>query len=108
MFLGSGKDLKVEKVIEGVTRSLLSTGERIQVFLLEMKGDTAVPEHFHPNEQAGYVVRGKFEVIIGEETGVLLGGDYFWIPGNVTHSGFVHEDTVVLDIYSPPRDDIPV
>jgi len=30
-----------------------------------------VPEHAHPNEQAGYIIQGKFEVNIGGEKGVL-------------------------------------
>lgn len=103
MFFGNEKDRPREIVIEGVTRGLLSTGEKLQVFQLEMKGGTVVPEHFHPNEQAGYIVRGKFEVVIGDERGMLERGSYFQIPSNVPHSGFVHEDTVLLDIYSPPR-----
>jgi len=103
MYLGNEKDRPSEKIVEGAMRKLLSTGEKIQVFQVEMKGGTPVPEHAHPNEQAGYVIQGKFEVNIGGEKGVLEKGHYFRIPGNVPHSGFVHEDTVLLDIYSPPR-----
>lgn len=103
MFFGNEKDHSREPVIENVTRALLCTGEKIQVFQLEMKGGTVVPEHFHPNEQAGYVAQGRFEVNIGGEAGMLVAGSYFRIPGNVPHSGFVHEDTVLIDIYSPPR-----
>jgi quercetin dioxygenase-like cupin family protein len=103
MFFGNEKERQREAVIEGVTRGLLCTGERIQVFQLEMKGGKVVPEHFHPNEQAGYIVKGKFEAVIGDEKGMLEEGSYFRIPANVPHSGFVHEDTILLDIYSPPR-----
>jgi quercetin dioxygenase-like cupin family protein len=103
MFFGHEKEHPRQPVIENVTRALLCTGEKIQVYQLEMKGGTVVPEHFHPNEQAGYIVRGKFEVAIGGEKGMLVAGSYFRIPGNVPHSGFLHEDTVLIDIYSPPR-----
>lgn len=103
MFFGNEKDSSREPVIENVTRAMLCTGDKIQVFHLEMKGGTVVPEHYHPNEQAGYVVKGKFEAVIGDERGMLNAGSYFRIPGNVPHSGFVHEDTVLIDIYSPPR-----
>jgi quercetin dioxygenase-like cupin family protein len=103
MFFGNEKDKAREIVIEGVTRGLLSTGEKIQVFQLEMKGGTAVPEHFHSSEQAGYIFQGKFEAVIGDERGMLEKGSYFKIPSNVPHSGFVHEDTILIDIYSPPR-----
>jgi len=103
MFFGHERDRTREKIIEGATRKLLSTGEKIQVFQIEMKGGTPVPEHAHPNEQAGYVIQGKFEVNVGGEKGILEKGNYFRIPGNVPHSGFVHEDTILIDIYSPPR-----
>jgi quercetin dioxygenase-like cupin family protein len=104
MLIGQSALQSTETVADGVTRRQLSTGERIQVFELEMKGGTPVPEHSHSNEQAGYVVRGRFEVDIGGEQAVLEAGHFFRIPANVPHSGFVHEDTLLIDIYSPPRD----
>ncbi len=103
MLIGHEKDKPIEKIVDGAFRKLLSTGERIQVFQIEMKGGTQVPEHAHPNEQAGYIIQGKFEANIGGENGILEKGNYFRIPSNVRHSGFVHEDTILIDIYSPPR-----
>jgi|MudIll2142460700_1097286.scaffolds.fasta_scaffold1996325_1 quercetin dioxygenase-like cupin family protein len=103
MFLGKLGDGKEEKIIEGVTRRLLTTGEKIQVFMLEMKGGTPVPEHSHPHEQAGYIIQGVFEVNIGGQKGILKKDGCFRIPSNTPHSGYVHEDTFLLDVYSPPR-----
>jgi quercetin dioxygenase-like cupin family protein len=105
MYFSSEKDRSSEKVggVEGASRKYLSKGEKIQVVQLEMKAGTKIPEHAHPEEQAGYILRGKFEVDIGGEQGVLLEGYFFWIPKNVPHSGFIYEDTVLIDIYSPPR-----
>jgi len=103
MLFGHEKERIEETIIEGVTKKVLSTGERIQVVRLEMKGGTAVPEHAHSNEQAGYIIQGEFEVNIGGEKGTLKSGHYFRIPGNTPHSGFVRQDTILIDIYSPPR-----
>ena len=103
MFFGHEKDKASEKIIDGVSRKLLSTGEMIQAFQLKMKGGTPVPEHAHSNEQAGYMIKGRFQVNIGGEEGMLEKGHYFRIPSNTLHSGFVHEDTILIDIYSPPR-----
>jgi quercetin dioxygenase-like cupin family protein len=91
------------KGIEGVFRKFISKGNHIQVVHFEVKGGTHVPEEAHPEEQAGYVIKGKFEVNIGGVKGILEQGHYYWIPSNMPHSGFVHEDTVFIDIYSPPR-----
>jgi len=92
-----------DKIIEGGMKKLISTGEKIQVFQVEFKGGTTIPEHAHQEEQAGYIVKGKFEVNIGGKKGILIPGCYYWIPGNIPHSGFIHEDTIFMDIYSPPR-----
>jgi len=100
----SGEEVKIgEKIIEGTLRKIISTGERIQLFQVGIKGGTEFPEHSHPNEQAGYIIQGKFEVNIGGEKGILEKGHYFWIPKDVPHSGFVQEDTIMVEIYSPPR-----
>ena len=62
-----------------------------------------VKPHAHPNEQAGYIIEGEFEVDIGGAKGILKRGHYFRIPGNTPHSGLVHKDTILIDIYSPPK-----
>ena len=92
-----------EKILEGASRKPISKGERIQVVQVEFKAGTPIPEHSHSEEQAGCIIKGRFEVNIGGQKGILEPGHYYWIPGNVPHSGFVHEDTILLDIYSPPR-----
>jgi quercetin dioxygenase-like cupin family protein len=91
------------KVVQGAKKKHISTGERIQLVQVEFAAGLTIPEHSHAEEQAGYIVKGKFEVNIGGQKGILKSGHYYWIPGNVVHSGYVHEDTVLLDIYSPPR-----
>jgi quercetin dioxygenase-like cupin family protein len=103
MLFGDGKENPVEQVAQGVTRRLLSKGEKIQVFLLEMKGGITIPSHAHINEQASYVVKGRFETTVGAEKGIVSEGFAVRIPSNVPHSGFVFEDTILIDIYSPPR-----
>lgn len=103
MLFGDMRNSPVEQVAEGVTRRLLSKGEQIQVFLLEMRGGITVPPHAHVNEQASYVVKGRFETTVGEEKCMLIEGCSVRIPSNVVHSGFVFEDTTLIDIYSPPR-----
>jgi quercetin dioxygenase-like cupin family protein len=32
-------------------------------------------------------------------------GDVLYIPANIPHSAAILEDTVTLDIFSPPRED---
>ena len=103
MPFGDARGKPVEKVAEGVTRIYLTTGERIQVCLLELKAGTTIPEHAHFDEQASYMLKGKMETNIAGEKGIVSEGFWSAIPSYGPHSGFVLEDTVLLDIYSPPR-----
>lgn len=109
MYFGDEKDKAAEevrvgeKVVKGVIRKFLYSGERIQMVQLEAKAGTEFPEHAHFSEQAGYIIKGKFEVNIGGQRGILEKGHYFFIPANVLHSGIVHKDAILIDIYSPPR-----
>lgn len=103
MPFGNVKDSPVEEIAEGVTRRQLSKGERIEVFLLEMKGGRPIPEHAHVNEQASYVVKGRFETTVGGEKAMMTEGCSVQIPSNTPHSGYIYEDTILIDIYSPPR-----
>ena len=42
--------------------------------------------------------------VAGEET-VIGAGDAYCIPGGVEHGVAVHEDSVTLDAFTPPRED---
>jgi quercetin dioxygenase-like cupin family protein len=51
------------------------------------------------------VVSGSFKVTIGDETKVLNGGDAFYIPPNVMHGAICLEDGILIDVFSPIRED---
>ncbi len=42
---------------------------------------------------------------IGNDVRILTAGDSFAVPGGIPHSARVLEDTVSIDVFSPPRDD---
>ncbi|MCL5961851.1 MAG: cupin domain-containing protein [Chloroflexi bacterium] len=96
-------DTPAVEMVKGVRRKLLGAGERLMLIQFEIKKGTPVPEHRHESEQSGYVLEGRFEVVIGGERQMLGPGHSYFIPSNVPHSGFVHEDVKFLDAYSPPR-----
>ncbi|MCL5961537.1 MAG: cupin domain-containing protein [Chloroflexi bacterium] len=103
MYVRHEADVPSIEMVSGVHRKLLGSRGRLMLVQFEIQKGTAVPEHQHESEQAGYVLEGRFEVIIGGERRILGPGHSYLIPSNVTHSGFVHEDAKFLDIYSPPR-----
>ena len=72
-------------------------------FVLE-RGAT-LPDHAHPHEQTGYLVKGRLRLRIGEEEHDVRPGDSWCIPGGVTHGAQILEDSVAIEVFSPVRED---
>ena len=62
------------------------SGERITLGIFELDPGIAMPEHRHPNEQVGVVIRGEFTFTIGGETRLRKPGDMWVIPPGVPHT----------------------
>ncbi len=87
----------------GIIMTELGSGRKLNAMHWSTPRDTAAPPHEHPEEQIGYVIKGKIEVTIGGESSVLQAGDCYFIAGNVPHHFRLIEDSEVIDIFSPPR-----
>ncbi len=65
----------------------------------------AIPEHSHVHEQATHVLKGAFELVIDGEACVLEPGIVAIIPSNVKHYGKALTDCLMLDVFTPVRED---
>ncbi len=93
------------KLAEGVF-SRVFFGERVMLSIVTIAPHTEAPIHSHPNEQWGYLLEGEWERIQGGKSERCTPGDFWHTPGGVEHGGRTSEKgAVVLDIFSPPRDD---
>jgi quercetin dioxygenase-like cupin family protein len=63
------------------------------------------PLHQHPHVQITHVESGVFEVHIDGENKILKAGDAFHIPSNLIHGAVCIEDGVLIDVFSPMRED---
>ena len=90
----------------GVTRKVLSYSENLMACELHMEKGAVGALHSHPHEQIGYVISGK---LVYQEEGcedkVLVTGDSYYVPPNAVHGIEVLEDTKLLDIFTPMRED---
>jgi len=81
-------------------------GERVAFALVELAPDALVPEHRHEHEQLGMVITGRVRFRIDEETRELEPGGTWRIPSDHPHEVRAGpEGAVVIDIFSPVRDD---
>ncbi len=93
------------EMLPGVVRRTLNEGERTMLCEIELARGSVVPLHTHPHEQIGYLSRGRLRFVIGDEERELHEGDSWCVPGDVPHMVTALEDSVAIDIFSPPRDD---
>lgn len=100
-------DLPREKVTDMLDRRLI-TADRMMLSHVYIKKGGVVPQHFHENEQLTYILEGGLRFWIGKDKDQVIdvmAGDVLHIPSNVLHMAEALEDTLDVDIFSPPRQD---
>jgi len=100
-------DMPKEKVSETLDRRLI-TGDRMMISHVYLKKGSIVPRHSHENEQITYILEGGLRFWIGpDEAQVIdvMAGEVLHIPSMVLHKAEALEDTLDVDVFSPPRED---
>ena len=100
-------EMPKERVSDLLERRLI-TGERMMLAHVYLEKGCIVPKHSHENEQITYILEGALHFQIGEdgeEEVVVRAGEVLVIPSHVPHRAVALEDTLDVDIFSPPRQD---
>lgn len=98
-------EMPKERVTDLLDRRLI-TGERMMLAHVYLKKGCVVPKHQHENEQLTYILEGALRFWIGDdgrEELVVRAGDVLHIPSNLPHKAEALEDTLDVDVFSPPR-----
>lgn len=96
---------KYKKVLEGVTYKTLTFGIRTLLSEFRLEKDGVIPIHSHPHEQIGYMISGQMTFTVNGEVHTAEPGDSWCIPSNVEHGVEVLEDSLVIEVFSPVRED---
>ena len=100
-------EMPKEKVSDMLDRRLI-TGDRMMLAHVYLKKGCIVPKHSHENEQLTYILEGALLFTLGEEQNIELtvsAGEVLHLPSNYPHKAVALEDTLDVDIFSPPRQD---
>ncbi len=100
-------DIPKERLSDVLDRKLI-TGDRMMLAHVYLKKGAVVPRHSHENEQITYILEGGLRFWIGaDESEVIdvLAGEVLHIPSHVPHKAEALEDTLDVDVFSPPRQD---
>ncbi len=102
-------ELAVDRPMDLLERRRI-VGDKAMLSQVLLKRGCKVPTHAHENEQFACVLSGKLRFGIGaegsrERRDVIVGaGEVMHLPSNVPHSAEAIEETLVLDIFSPPSE----
>tara|TARA_Y100001970_G_scaffold281306_1_gene391802 strand:- start:5157 stop:5516 length:360 start_codon:yes stop_codon:yes gene_type:complete len=103
-------DVERESVTHDIARKLF-TGKRMMLAQVFLDKGAIVPKHSHDNEQLTWVVEGALKFWLGDEgesgyeERIVSAGEVMYIPSNVPHKAEALEDTLDVDVFSPPRQD---
>jgi quercetin dioxygenase-like cupin family protein len=99
------KELAWEEMFEGVHRKILGYDDNIMMVKVKIDTGTSVVPHSHRHTQTSYIAKGKFEFTVGEEKQIVSYGDGVYIPSNVPHGVVCLEEGVIIDVFTPARED---
>jgi quercetin dioxygenase-like cupin family protein len=94
-----------KELLDGVRLKTMAHGERTLLGEFRLRKGAVVPIHHHLHEQTGYLVSGRLGFVIEGEHLQAEAGDAWCIPSNVEHGAEALEDSVVVEVFSPVRED---
>lgn len=89
----------------GLERRILAHNENMMLVEHRMQIGWAGARHSHPHDQLVYVISGRLRFSCGDQTFEGGPGDSFILHGGVEHQAWALEPSVVLDVFTPYRED---
>lgn len=108
-----GRDMSVVKADEvqsftpepGMVRQVLAHNRQLMLVRHFFEKGWVGARHSHPHEQLVYVVNGKIHVDVDGRTFDVGAGESFVVDGGVEHQAWALEESEVLDVFTPMRDE---
>ncbi|MDC1515775.1 cupin domain-containing protein [Polaribacter sp.] len=100
-----GDDMAWETVGEGLKRKIMGYDDKIMLVKVDFQVGAIGSLHEHYHSQVTYVESGSFDFTIGDATKTVKGGDTVYIPPHVLHGAICTEAGVLIDVFSPMRED---
>ena len=100
------QSLTVKTPAEGVEIRVVP-GEKMTLVFFYLAPGAKIPEHSHPHEQIGTVLKGSLELSIGADKRIVHPGQAYVIPSEVPHRGKnLEAPSEIIEVFSPPREDL--
>jgi quercetin dioxygenase-like cupin family protein len=101
-----GEDTAAVHAGEGVERKQLSRGGSMMMTEVTFKKGAVGDIHSHSHEQISYIIQGSFEFHLDGSVQKVGKGDSIYVPSNTLHGvKSLEENSIILDIFTPQRED---
>lgn len=94
-----------EDLGDGIKRKIYGYDDKIMMVKIDFEAGAKGVLHHHPHSQVTYVAKGKFEVYHGDDTKILKEGDGYYIIPDTVHGVTCLEPGILIDVFSPYRED---
>ena len=98
-------NIPLEELGAGLKRQILGYESDLMLVRVFFEQGAIGAVHTHPHQQVTYLEKGRFEVEIGSNKDILKAGDSFTVPANMSHGVLALEEGILLDAFSPARED---
>ena len=99
------ESIPAERISDGIDRQMV-VGQNIMICRLRFDAFVDTPVHTHPHEQITFVMKGKVKFTVNGDLVVAVQGDILHFPPNQSHGAtMLDEEVVLIDIFSPIRED---
>ena len=93
-------------ICPGIKRRTITSGTSMYQMLAQLDAGSRMPEHKHPQEQIVHVLKGRMRLIVAGVPHELTAGEAYYLASNMPHGVEAIDETMVLDTFSPPREDL--
>jgi quercetin dioxygenase-like cupin family protein len=94
-----------EDLGNGISRQILGYNQELMLVKVWFSEGAVGYIHKHKHSQVTYVESGEFDVNIGGVIKRMKAGDCTYMPPNVEHGSVCIQAGVMIDTFSPKRDD---
>jgi quercetin dioxygenase-like cupin family protein len=99
------RDIAWEQVGQGLRRKVMAYNKELMLVKVAFEKGAVGALHEHYHSQISHVESGAFEITVDGQTKVLKAGDAYYIPPHVMHGALCLEPGVLIDVFSPHRED---
>lgn len=92
-------------LLPGIALKSLAHGAKTHLTRFTLEREAVIPVHQHPHEQTGFLVSGALRFTLGDKEFMAQEGDSWNIPPHVPHGAVALQDSLVIEVFSPPRED---